>query len=356
MRVFSSPWLHVALLSLMIEGCCTRGPCLDTKSTVDKKRIGARKAKLGKVLNDEVSGAKRDRTDWKYIILTKPGKLTVQLHWDNGKANLKLSIFDVMGIKIQEGRVWGLGGKRAVVAVEERGRYYIRVRARTHKDASHYALRLIFKPDQASRPKICHVCVPGDRKCLGSSGFVICETVAPECNAWFKQVTCPAATPCKDGKCGHCEMLCTVGQTKCASKGSYLTCQLGEDGCPTWSDPNPCAKTKRCSKGKCKGRRRTTRGTTRRPPPPKPQPVKKVSRCKIISIYKYRGRMTLHLECGEFAKNIRPGMIGSVLNGNTGGKLPGGEIKVTKVSGHYAIATTTLEKLGKNRWVKIRTK
>jgi hypothetical protein len=45
--------------------------------------------------------------------------------------------------------------------------------------------------------------------------------------------------------------------------------------------------------------------------------------------------------------------MGKVLEWNTGKPLPGGEIKLTKVVGRYAIATTTLIKLGKNRWVQI---
>ncbi len=120
--------------------------------------------------------------------------------------------------------------------------------------------------------------------------------------------------------------------------------------------PQPVRQDEALQQGQVQGQAADDKRDNEATTPAETSTRQKVSRCKIISIYKYRGRMTLHLECGEFAKNIRPGMIGSVLNGNTGGKLPGGEIKVTKVSGHYAIATTTLEKLGKNRWVKIRTK
>jgi hypothetical protein len=63
--------------------------------------------------------------------------------------------------------------------------------------------------------------------------------------------------------------------------------------------------------------------------------------------------MTLHLEIGNHPE-VKPGMPGVVLSGSSKKPLPGGEIKVTRVTGRFAIATTSLEKLGKNRWVAIR--
>jgi hypothetical protein len=48
--------------------------------------------------------------------------------------------------------------------------------------------------------------------------------------------------------------------------------------------------------------------------------------------------------------------MGTVLDGNSNNPLPGGQIKVTKVSGRYAIATTSLRKLGNNRWVRLRAR
>jgi hypothetical protein len=85
------------------------------------------------------------------------------------------------------------------------------------------------------------------------------------------------------------------------------------------------------------------------PPPPT---LAASTKCKIFSIYKYRGVWTLHLEIGDNAR-IKPGQIGTVLEGDSNKPLPGGEIKITKVTGRYAIATTSLQQLGKNKWVKI---
>jgi len=78
-------------------------------------------------------------------------------------------------------------------------------------------------------------------------------------------------------------------------------------------------------------------------------------RGKIISLYRYRGRMTLHIEISGDAL-IKPGMTGSVLKEETEQALSNGQIQVVKVTGRFCIATTDLLKLGKNRWVLIRSR
>ena len=95
---------------------------------------------------------------------------------------------------------------------------------------------------------------------------------------------------------------------------------------------------------------------THRRRPPKKNGQRKTqggAKARIISIYRYRGRMTLHLEIGDNPR-VKPGQIGVVLSGSSKTPLAGGEVKVVKVSGRYAIATTSLQKLGKNRWVLIK--
>ena len=341
--------LIAALAGLGLSGCCTSGPCLDKMSSPDYQRVKARRAPLGKVINDSVSGPKRDLTDWKYVLLSKPGKLTVELHWDNGAAKLMLHVYDMMGVGIQRGRAWGIGGLRAVVAVEEPGRYFIRVRAAGKDDGSAYSLRLRYKPDREGGGGVCHDCQPGDRKCLGEQSYVVCEKVSKTCNAWAKPIPCPDDVTCEDGQCGSCEDACKPGSRRCDSRRSYKVCQAGESGCPVWGPTIRCGKDRRCYRGRC--RKRGQRSTTR-PPDPEPAKQKHVT-CTIISIYKYRGRMTLHLSCGENAKRIKPGLMGYVLEGATGKKLPGGDIKVIRVTGRFAIARTELEELGKNRTVRV---
>lgn len=333
-----------------LSGCCTSAKCLDSKTGKDGIRIRARRLALNVVQHDRVSSPRRDRTDWKYIELARPGKLTVQLHWDTGKARLELAIFDVLGVKIQEGRAWGAGGRRAVVAVEEAGRYYMRVRGRGKRDESHYSLRLRFKPDKAGGG-VCHKCVVGDRKCLGTAGYIICEKVSASCNAWTKTFPCPGGVPCKGGVCGQCQPQCPKGARRCDSRRSYQLCTSGPTGCPAWGPSRSCGR-RRCKSGHCRGGggRAPVTPVVKKPPKVKSKGVK----AKIISLYKYRQRWTLHLEIGD-TKAVKSGQRGYVLSHDTGKPVPGGEIQISRVTGRHAIAVTSLARIGKNRTVLIKT-
>jgi len=321
--------------------------CLDELSGLNKIRTGASTIKIfGKVINDEVSAPKKDRTDWWHGTLHSPGKLTVQLHWDNGKARLQLSVYDVMGVKIQDGRPWGAGGLKTVVAIERKGRYYIRVRAAGEDDESHYALRAIFKPESDAPAAECHDCTPGDKKCLGAEGYIICEQIGPKCNSWTKTFSCPKGLLCKNGDCGKTCHHCRKGSQRCSGSKAFLVCKPKKDGCRGWIKGGACPGSKVCSGGRCIT------------PSAKPRPAPRPGRCvsgKIISMYKYRGRQTLHIEIGNNPA-VQPGNSGYVLEGTSNKRLSGGDIKVTKVSGRYCIATTSLQKLGINRRVCIMAK
>lgn len=350
-------WVPGVALLFLVEGCCTSGRCLDSHSGPDGERATAPRVKTKLVYNDKVDAEARDRTDWRYVMLAQPGKLTVLLHWDNGKATLELDVFDVMGVKVQEGRVWGSGGLRAVVAAEEPGPYYIRVRAAGSEDKSHYSVRALFEPDRSKLKVVCHGCKVGERKCLGEASYIICEQVGPGCTQWTKTFPCPDNVACNNGMCDPCASPCTEKAQRCVGPKQFVVCaRKPKDPCPTWSEPKACPPGHRCKDDRCvRGRGRVTGGGTpvqpRPPTPPKPQ-AGTAPRCKVISIYRYRGVWTLHLECPETA-NATPGQVGTVLDGETQKPLPGGQIKVTRVSGRYAIATTTLQELGKNRWVRL---
>jgi hypothetical protein len=342
-------------MALLLHGCCTSDQCLDKMSGPDRDRMGAPRINPDLVYNDSVSSDRRDRTDWKYVMLTRPGKLTALLHWDNGKAKLELDVFDVMGIRVQEGRVWGLGGLRAVVAVEEPGPYYIRVRAATKDDESQYALRLVFNAETGGK-QVCHNCKEGDRKCLGTTSYIICEKLGPGCTAWTKNFACPAEVACKNGMCDACSSPCTEGLQRCATANTYQIC-IKEAGaqCPAWGPARSCGAKQRCHGDRCVKRGHIVKKDDPVVRPPVEPPKSAVTKGRIISLYRYRGVPTLHIEIGENPA-IRPGQTGSVLDGETNKPLPGGEIKITKVSGRFAIATTSLQQVGKNRWVRIDAK
>jgi hypothetical protein len=330
---------------------------MDRQSGPDGIRTSAIKIKTKLVYNDRVNAENEDRTDWRYVMLSQPGKLTVLLHWDQGESKLELDVFDVMGVRIQQGRVWGSGGLRAVVAVEEPGPYYIRVRAAGCDDKSHYSIRTLFKPEKSGAPPVCHGCKVEDRKCLGDSSYIICEKVGPGCTQWTKNFPCKPGLTCKDGICDPCAVPCVEGTQRCSGAKAYVTCARAPGApCPTWSQPVSCPRKHRCKEGRCvRSGRRPVAKVKPPPKPPPPKPAAPFQRCKVISIYRYRGERTLHLECPESAK-VRPGQTGNVMEGNTQRALPGGEIKVTRVSGRYAIATTSLQDLGLNRWVRLRTR
>ena len=69
-------------------------------------------------------------------------------------------------------------------------------------------------------------------------------------------------------------------------------------------------------------------------------------------MYKRRERMTMYIVIGE-GTGVKTGNVGYVLAGSTNNRLPGGKIKVSRVSGKHAVAITTLERLGRNRFVCI---
>jgi hypothetical protein len=343
------------VLSLSLSGCCSGPQCLDRHSGPDKERAGAPILRpTGEVINDFVSGPKEDRTDFRGVDLRTPGKLTIQLHWDNGKAKLQLHVFDVMGVQIGEGRVWGTGGLRCVIAVEEAGRYFARVRAEGEDDESTYSLRITFNPEGVGSPQKveCHGCVVGERKCLGKEGFIICEQKTPTCTVWYKPYTCPAGTQCEEGQCkeGGCNE-CSLGEKRCMG-GLPHVC-VKKEGCNHWVAESRCKGKTVCSQGPCVAKGAAP-APTPTPTPPKHDDGGFVN-AKVISIYKLRDQQTLHIEIGENS-GVAPGMTGYVLEGDSTKPLRGGDFKVTKVSGRFCIATTTLENLGKNHKVRINTR
>jgi hypothetical protein len=341
--------------ALLLQGCCTGDPCWDKFSGPDRDRVGAVKISTDVVYNDSVSTPKGDRTDWKYVLLSRPGKLAVLLHWDNGKARLEVDMFDVMGMKVQEGRVWGAGGLRAVLAVEEPGPCYLRVRAAGKDDESQYALRASFAPEKKGEIDVCHSCKVGERKCLGTTAVVVCDKVGPGCTAWTQTTACPPDVICRDGACGVCGNPCTEGATRCSNHELQTCVKAPSAPCPVWGPGKPCGGGQRCYGGRCVRGKAPKKHDQKVEPRPPDVPRSPQMRGKIISLYRYRVLWTLHLEIGE-SSNVKPGQIGTVLEGETNKPLAGGEVRITKVAGRYAIATTSLQQVGRNRWVRIDTK
>jgi hypothetical protein len=163
---------------------------------------------------------------------------------------------------------------------------------------------------------------------------------------------------CRNGVCGLCAETCTVGAQRCASSNEIETCAAPPAGssCASWGNRRSCPAKHQCSVDRCvKVRRGGTKGTPNHVVKPPDPPRATEVRGRIISLYRYRGLWTLHVEFGDNV-NIRPGQLGHVLEGETGKPLRDGGIKILRVSGRYGIATTTLQQVGKNRWVRIEAR
>ena len=72
-------------------------------------------------------------------------------------------------------------------------------------------------------------------------------------------------------------------------------------------------------------------------------------------MYIYRGIHHIHMELTN-PSLVRKGQTGRVLVGSSDTSLEGGAFEITRVAGKYAIATTRLTQLGRNRRVCINAR
>lgn len=342
-----------ALLAVVFaaSGCCSGPHCPDKFSGGDYPRTEARWLQtFDKVINDHVSWPKKDRTDWRYVVIPKKGTLTVELHWDNGKAGLELSVWDEMGIRIQDGRVWSSLGLRCVVAIETPGRYFIRVATVGEDDESLYSLRVAYVPTILG---VCDPCeADGLKKCFGDNGYKVCGKQTVDClKGWSETITCPADQVCEEGACvarkvatpdptpppptADCKRVtgCRSGARKCEGQNTYRICNARPRKCHLdWSQPVVCPGKEVCDGGQCKGEKG---------PPP-------CVEGKITSMYASTGgETTLHIQL-QGGHGVRAGNIGHVLKGNSKQPLPNGTFKVHRVSSDYCVAHTSLSSIGQN--------
>ncbi len=342
------------LLALMwlVQACCTGPMCREVNSGPDRHRTRATTVKVPSVNDDSVNASAKDATDWKTFELKKYSQLVVELHWDNQEARLTVALFDSIGARVAQGEAWGQKGQRLIVPKAKKGRYFVRVQV-SGEGGSHYSLRIRRKRVKGGT---CHNCTVGEKICLKKDGYALCGKTPTGCNAWIQTFACPKGQSCQNGACVEgCVNQCAAEERRCAARASYQVCRKSAEGCFQWSEVTPCGRRRRCYHGKCRRRKPSNLGKTVKPPPSTETSVKGGAKGKIISMYRYRDRMTLHIEISAEA-GIRAGMTGTVLRGGSQSALPNGRIKVTKVSGRYCIATTTLKKIGKNRWVRINVR
>ncbi len=336
-------------------------------SSKDQAPRGARligPAKLGQELEGAVSSPLKDRTDHWYVNLLKDSTLTVLLQWSNTGARLQLSVLDPAGREMLHGLAMGSGGLRAVAAASVAGRYSIRVRAIREQDESSYTLKVRVKTCGARPGRagcVCHDCKVGQRSCLGKKRTISCVQVKPGCRAWAAIKPCASGVACVDGACGSCHR-CRSGARRCKGSKRSRVCVMGKDGCLDWGPAKLCTgRRNHCYRGKCVIKPPRPRCGDDRCDKPRetsancPRDCKKVRRCvkgRIQTMYTYNGRMTMHILIGE-GTPVRVGHKGYVLEGSSNARLPGGDLRITRVLGVRAVAVTGLERLGLNRFVCI---
>lgn len=317
----------------------------DEASGPDVNRTNATPVALDNIADDRVDVPEGDATDWKYLDLEQPGQLTIQLGWDSPNANLQMELYDALGQQLKAGEPFGQKGLQIVYAPAPKARYYLRVAAIGDDQSSSYSVKASWARVQ---PQKCHNCTPGQQICLGKDGYAVCEATPEGCNAWVQTFACEKDQMCKDGKCvAGCEDQCKADERRCASDGGFQVCVRNSSGCLVWGDVTACERGHQCKNGRC--------GRGAPPPPPKTSNESQYVKGKIISIYSNQGQRMLHIEIGE-ASPVQPGMVGTVLEGDSDAPLSGGELKVTKVTGNFCIATTSIEKLGSNRTVQIKVR
>jgi hypothetical protein len=116
----------------------------DSDSGDDSTRAGAHAIPVNRPAPpDEVGYDQGDTTDWKVVQLRgKAGIFTVELRWDNDKADLYLDIFDEQGNQIatSPGRDPGKARKMLSAQIPQPGGYYIRVQAPGPHNGSIYTV------------------------------------------------------------------------------------------------------------------------------------------------------------------------------------------------------------------------
>jgi hypothetical protein len=110
----------------------------------DGERGRAQKMDLNAPVNDNVSYAENDQTDWKYVQIPAPGTITVTLGCDNGGAACVAVVHDALGAPLRTLDSHGQPRVSDTMAVR-RGNYYIEVYAQAA--ATDYTLQVDYEPN-----------------------------------------------------------------------------------------------------------------------------------------------------------------------------------------------------------------
>lgn len=261
----------------------------------DGKRSQAKEAKPNEPITDNLDPPKGDAVDWRYFDLGgKAGRLVVEIHWDDESAILNLDVFDSLGANIatSAGKE-GVQALRTISQIDQPQRIYVKVAAA--KGSTDYTFVVKWAGGPAA--------VAGGGG--GGGGNVPPPSPPPP----------PPPAPVNGGG---------GGQVPNPIANNAGPPPVG--GMPPAVGAGPVA-------------------------PPADDPTH--PRAKIVQSYREGSDLILYLDKGS-ASQIKSGMTGAILEGDTEKLLDGGLIRISKVvDATHSIAKASITKVGKNTKVVI---
>jgi hypothetical protein len=132
-------WITLFAAATLVAGC---GIMPNSKSGGDGKRSVASEIPLDDWVTDDVNYKKGDQSDWKKIMIDRPGTLHVQIAIDNADAEIWAILYDKYGNRLSE-RFKRQGDTEQMVMKGQvgQGKHFIQIRAKTSSDHSEYSIR-----------------------------------------------------------------------------------------------------------------------------------------------------------------------------------------------------------------------
>ena len=132
----------IGLTVLIMLAACGIKP--NSQSGGDGKRNEAQVLPLEEWVTDPdgVNYRKGDRTDWKKLIIDRPGTLFVQAAFDNKDAVIVVSLYNKYGYRLVE-RIKKKGSTDHIRFEGDvrQGKYFVSIQSKTSSDHSEYSIR-----------------------------------------------------------------------------------------------------------------------------------------------------------------------------------------------------------------------
>ena len=134
-------WTRMVLLALVGLAIVACGPGPNDHSGGDETRAGAVPIEVGEVATGRLSRPDGDATDWKRFTVSRPGVMTIRVHWDNPNIEATVNLVDAFGASIE--RVARDRDERMDVIVQrlQDGDYFLELNTRS--GASVYTIEIV---------------------------------------------------------------------------------------------------------------------------------------------------------------------------------------------------------------------